>query len=117
MGEPLSQPPYGYMKDPQNPKRWVVEPEAAKVVREIFVLYLEGYGHWAKFTQDSKTVETDRGTVELENAVYRNAERKNQLYIPLDAVKLFDMRWAYAKRNNFILIEHESEDKPITEQP
>ena len=44
MGEPLSQPPYGYMKDPQNPKRWVVEPEAAKVVREIFVLYLEGYG-------------------------------------------------------------------------
>ena len=44
MGEPLSQPPYGYMKDPQNPKRWVVEPEAAKVVREIFMLYLEGYG-------------------------------------------------------------------------
>ena len=44
LGEPLSQPPYGYMKDPQNPKRWVVEPEAAKVVREIFVLYLEGYG-------------------------------------------------------------------------
>ncbi len=44
MGEPLSQPPYGYMKDPQNPKRWVVEPEAAKVVKEIFRLYLEGYG-------------------------------------------------------------------------
>ncbi|MDD6012973.1 MAG: recombinase family protein [Oscillospiraceae bacterium] len=44
MGEPLSQPPYGYMKDPQNPKRWIVEPEAAKVVKEIFMLYLEGYG-------------------------------------------------------------------------
>lgn len=44
MGEPLSQPPYGYMKDPENPKRWVVEPEAAKVVKEIFMLYLEGYG-------------------------------------------------------------------------
>jgi hypothetical protein len=35
----------------------------------------------------------------------------------MDAVKLFDMRWAYAKRNNFILVEHESEDKPITVQP
>ena len=44
MGEPLSQPPYGYMKDPQNPKRWIIEHEAASVVREIFRLYLEGYG-------------------------------------------------------------------------
>ncbi len=80
-------------------------------------VYLEGYGHWARFTQDSNVVETDRGEVILENAVYRNEERKNQLYIPLDAVKIFDMRWAYAKRNNFILIEHESEEKPITVQP
>ena len=63
------------------------------------------------------TVETDRGTVELEHAVFRNAEKRNQLYIPMDAVKLFDMRWAYAKRNNFILVEHESEEKPISVQP
>ena len=41
-GEPLSQPPYGYMKDPNNKKRWLVDPEAAGVVREIFKLYLEG---------------------------------------------------------------------------
>lgn len=80
-------------------------------------VYLEGYGHWARFTQDSKLVETDRGEVTLENAVYRSAEKKNQLYIPLDALEIFEMRWAYAKRNNFILIEHESEDKPITVQP
>ena len=80
-------------------------------------VYLEGYGHWARFTQDSNVVETDRGEVTLQNAVYRNAEKKNQLYIPLDALNIFEMRWAYAKRNNFILIEHESEDKPITEQP
>lgn len=44
MGEPLSQPPYGYMKDPENSKRWIIEHEAASVVREIFRLYLEGYG-------------------------------------------------------------------------
>ena len=24
-GEPMGQPPYGYMKDPDNPKRWIVE--------------------------------------------------------------------------------------------
>lgn len=88
-----------------------------KVVKTENQVYLEGYGHWARFTQDSNIVETDRGEVTLENAVYRNAERRNQLYIPVDAVKIFDMRWAYAKRNNFILIEHESEEKPITVQP
>lgn len=43
-GEPLSQPPYGYMKDPQNKKRWIVDPDAALVVKEIFKLYLNGKG-------------------------------------------------------------------------
>lgn len=38
-GEPLSQPPYGYVKDPQDKKRWIIDPEAAAVVREIFKLY------------------------------------------------------------------------------
>ncbi|MCL2547003.1 MAG: recombinase family protein [Oscillospiraceae bacterium] len=37
-------PPYGYMKDPDNSKRWVVDDEAAKVVQRIFALCLDGYG-------------------------------------------------------------------------
>lgn len=41
-GEPLSQPPYGYMKSPDNPKKWIIDPEAAEVVREIFKMALEG---------------------------------------------------------------------------
>ena len=43
-GEPLSQPPYGYIKDPTNKKRWIIEPEAAAVVRDIFRWYIEGKG-------------------------------------------------------------------------
>lgn len=43
-GEPLSQPPYGYMKSPENPKKWIVDPEPAKVVKEIFRLYMNGKG-------------------------------------------------------------------------
>ena len=43
-GEPLSQPPYGYMKSPDNPKKWIVDPVASLVVRDIFRLYLEGNG-------------------------------------------------------------------------
>ena len=31
-GEPLCQPPYGYMKNPDNPKRWIVDEEAASTL-------------------------------------------------------------------------------------
>ncbi len=43
-GEPMGQPPYGYIKDPDNPKRWIVDEEAAKVVRRIYAMTIEGYG-------------------------------------------------------------------------
>ena len=43
-GEPLGQPLYGYMKDPDNPKRWVIDEEPAAVVRRVYVMALEGYG-------------------------------------------------------------------------
>jgi len=44
-GEPLSQPPYGYIKSPENKKKWIIEPEAAAVVRDIFKMCLEGKGN------------------------------------------------------------------------
>ena len=44
-GEPLSQPPYGYMKDPENKKRWIIDPEAASVVKDVFKMCLEGKGN------------------------------------------------------------------------
>ena len=44
-GEPLSQPPYGYMKDPENKKKWIIDPEAAAVVRDVFKMCLEGKGN------------------------------------------------------------------------
>jgi DNA invertase Pin-like site-specific DNA recombinase len=43
-GEPMGQPPYGYIKDPDDPKRWIIEQEAASVVQRIFRLTLEGLG-------------------------------------------------------------------------
>ena len=43
-GIPLSPPPYGYMKNPDDPRFWVVDPEAADVVRRIYRMALEGYG-------------------------------------------------------------------------
>lgn len=44
-GEHLStHPPYGYRKDPVNPKQWLVDEEAAKVVQRIFDLCIAGLG-------------------------------------------------------------------------
>ena len=44
-GEPLSQPPYGYMKAPDNPKKWIIDEDAAKVVRQIYAWCIEGKGN------------------------------------------------------------------------
>ena len=43
-GEPLGQPPYGYMKDPEDPKRWIIDMEAALIVRRVYSMTLDGFG-------------------------------------------------------------------------
>lgn len=44
-GKPLStNPPYGYVKDPEDKTHWLVDEEAAEVVREVFRLCVQGYG-------------------------------------------------------------------------
>ena len=76
-GEPLSQPPYGYMKSPDNPKFWIIDEEAAQVVKRIFNLCMDGYGpsqianilktdkietptvHWHKIGVNSPTKPTE----------------------------------------------------------
>lgn len=53
-----SNPPYGYIKDPQDKKKWVVDEEAAKVVRRIFNLCIAGKGPMqiAKILTDDKVL-------------------------------------------------------------
>ena len=44
-GKPLcTNPPYGYIKDPEDKLHWIIDEEAAEVVREIFHLCVQGYG-------------------------------------------------------------------------
>lgn len=85
------------------------------VIKEKGKITLEVYGRRAEFFENSDVAVTDRGEVKLECAVKRL--NQDQFYMPASACEVFDMRWAYAKRNNFISFEHESEDKPITAQP
>ena len=47
LGEPLAQPPYGYMKSPENKKKWIIDPDASQVVKSIFRMCIEGMGNEA----------------------------------------------------------------------
>jgi DNA invertase Pin-like site-specific DNA recombinase len=57
-GEPLSQPPYGYMKSAEDKKKWVIDPEAAHVVKDVFRMCIEGKGNEtiARLLQENKVL-------------------------------------------------------------
>lgn len=44
LGEPLAPPPYGYMKDPTNSKKWIIDPEVSPTIKKIFQYCIEGKG-------------------------------------------------------------------------
>ena len=58
MCEPLSQPPYGYQKSPENKKKWIIDPEAAEIVKSIFKMCLDGKGNEtiARILQEQKVL-------------------------------------------------------------
>ncbi|MBQ6381035.1 MAG: recombinase family protein [Clostridia bacterium] len=37
--------PYGYIKSPDNHEQWIIDPEAAKIVRQIYDMCLQGLGN------------------------------------------------------------------------
>ena len=44
-GRPLSTiPPFGYMKNPNNPEEWIIDEPAAEIVKRIFKLCIQGLG-------------------------------------------------------------------------
>ena len=52
------EPPYGYVKAPENKKKWIIDPDAAEVVRRIFRLCIEGNGNEtiARILQEDKVL-------------------------------------------------------------
>lgn len=71
MGEPLSQPPYGYMKSAENKKKWVIDPEAAD--EEAFAELL------AQKTDKELLREKKHDEEEFQKAIVRN-DTVSQLY-------------------------------------
>ncbi len=62
--------PYGYMKDPENPKHWIIDAEAAKVVKRIFDLCMEGRGP----SQIAKQLKADKV---LTPSAYQRSQGRN----------------------------------------
>ncbi|MCH5341944.1 MAG: recombinase family protein [Acetatifactor sp.] len=79
-GAPLcTVPPYGYRKDETDKRLWVVDEEAAKVVRRIFSLCLEGYGP----SQIARILQEDQ--VLTPTAYYHDAGRTFRNALPEDS--------------------------------
>lgn len=85
-GDPLCLPPYGYRKAPDNPKQWIIDEEAAEVVRKIYRLCIEGNGieTTARILQESGILTP---TYYWAKKGIRKGERKHRT-IPVSGVKL-----------------------------
>ncbi|MEG3329837.1 recombinase family protein [Streptococcus suis] len=60
-------PPYGYLKDPKNPKNWIVDPVASGVVKRIFQEAKNGKSltEIAKLLENEKIFKPDRYRLEI----------------------------------------------------
>ena len=78
-GEPLAaNPPFGYLKDPKNKKKWVLDEAAAEVVRQIFAYCMDGLGpgHIATRLKEAK--------IETPTAHWHSLGLKTNKQPPLD---------------------------------
>lgn len=71
---------YGYMKDPNNKNRLIIDEEAAEVVKKIFALYMEGNGtqHIAHMLNEMR-IPNPTKYKELKGLKYINASKKDDL--------------------------------------
>lgn len=60
-------PPYGYLKDPSNPKNWIIDPIASEVVKRIFKEAKSGksLSEIAKGLANDKIFKPDRHRIEI----------------------------------------------------
>ena len=60
-------PPYGYLKDPSNPKNWIIDPIASEVVKRIFQEAKSGksLSEIAKGLENDKIFKPDRHRIEI----------------------------------------------------
>lgn len=72
--------PYGYVKSPENKNKLVIDPETSPIIKQIFKLYLSGYGY-AKIANILNDEEVPPPSVhKLNNSNYKNPKLKSCLW-------------------------------------
>ena len=71
--------PYGYLKDEKDGNHWIIDDEAAEVVRRIFRLTIEGYGPYqiARILEEDKVEIPSVHMGRYNQGVNRNKQIKN----------------------------------------
>ena len=70
--------PFGYVKDPENREKWLIDEPAAEIVRKIFALALGGRGP----SQIARQLEKEN--ILIPSAYYESVGRKHSQKIPLN---------------------------------
>lgn len=69
--------PFGYMKDPADKEKWLIDKPAAEIVRKIFALCLDGRGP----SQIARQLE--RENIMVPSAYYQSVNRKCSQKVPI----------------------------------
>ncbi|HOM01552.1 MAG TPA: recombinase family protein [Acetivibrio sp.] len=80
--------PYGYMKSLQDKNKLVIDPETAPIIRQIFELYVKGYGYTkiANILNDEGILPP--GLYKYKNSNYKNPKSKHCLWTPETVSKI-----------------------------
>ncbi|MBQ6904184.1 MAG: DUF4368 domain-containing protein [Lachnospiraceae bacterium] len=82
-GRPItSNPPYGYIKDPDDKDKWLVDVEAAAVVKRIFQLTVDGNGPFriARILHDEKVIRPSNHDAAQDKGTYRYKSDPDRQY-------------------------------------
>lgn len=127
---------YGYLKDENDGNHWVVDEEAAEVIRRIFRLTIEGYGsyqitqilkndkveipavHMARFGQGLNKSKTFKDTYNWSSSTVVSILRKPEYLghtVNFKTAKHFkDKKSHYVSQDNWVIFENTQE--PIIDQ-
>lgn len=128
--------PYGYLKDENDGNHWIVDEEAAEVVRRIFRLTIEGYGpyqitqilkndkveipavHMARFGQGLNKTKTFKDPYNWSSSTVVSILRKPEYLghtVNFKTAKHFkDKKSHYVSQDNWVIFENTQE--PIIDQ-
>jgi DNA invertase Pin-like site-specific DNA recombinase len=81
------QAPYGYIKNPKNKHRFIIDPVASKIVKLIFDMFMNGNGYTTivRYLNDNNILPPSRYKCEVQNINYRSP------FCNADNIK--DMKW------------------------